>query len=173
MFEVNWSIVVNYLLPPLLRRSKISAYLNALLAPFKELNNTFNLWRADNLYKIRHSGQVCRLTAAINDAFDPDSRRFYITDSGGYQVILINADEDGYPIYLFDDFQGSAEIIHNDSAYEGGEFDFVVFTPFNLSMPDYYRLKALLDFYKLAGKRYDIVQPVAIDVPSEDLLLMD
>jgi hypothetical protein len=143
-------------MPPELRTAFNLNFLNALLFPFKELNNTFKSFRDENIYKLNHTGQVCYLKGALNDSFDVDQRRIRIEDAGGEDVTLLSLDNDQQPLIIDDDATG-AFIVHNDSAYNGGSWDFIVVIPYAFSSSEVYRLIALVDYYKLAGKRYDII----------------
>ncbi|MBE9468965.1 MAG: hypothetical protein IMY72_11700 [Bacteroidetes bacterium] len=156
MFEVNWSTVINWLMHPLMRTAFNLNFLNALLMPFKDVYNAFKLFRDTNIYKLSHTGQVCYLEGALNDAFDTDLRRLRIEDAGSDEIILLSLDTDETPLMVDDDITG-AILIHNDSAYFNSDYDFIVIIPYAFSSSELYRLKALVDYYKLAGKRYDVI----------------
>lgn len=156
MFEVNWATVVNWLMPPVLRTAFNLNFLTALLSPFQALYNQFKIYRDDNIYTLNHNSQVCYLEGALNDAFDIDQRRIRIDDAGGENVTLLNLDADEQPLMIDDDGTGYF-ITHNDSAYNGGSWDFIVVIPYVMSSSELYRLKALVNYYKLAGKRYDVI----------------
>ena len=156
MFGINFNTVVVWLMPKVFRTVFNTNWLKALVKPIITLYNKFIGKRSDNLYKLEHNGQVCYLEAALNDAFDIALRRIYISDAGGDVVKLIHRDTDETILIVGDDTQG-AFIVHNDSAYFGGSYDFIVNIPYQFSEADMYRLRALVDYYKLAGKRYDVV----------------
>ncbi|MBS2100718.1 hypothetical protein [Carboxylicivirga linearis] len=156
MFGIDFNNVVIWLIPKVLRKAFNIAWLKALVTPIISLYNQFTSYKADILYKLDHNGQVCYLEGALNDAFDTDERRIYISDAGGDTITLIHRDSDNDPLVLdADDY--SAFIMHNDSAYFGGSYDFIVNIPYQFSDASLYRLRALVDYYKLAGKRYDVV----------------
>ena len=157
MFDVNWSTVINWLMHPELRTAFNINFLNALLTPFNALYNTFKSYRDDNIYKLNHNGQVCYLEGALNDAFDIDLRRMTITDAGGLDVTLLATDADADQFIILDDDATGAFILSNDSGYNDGEWDFIVTIPYLFSSSEKFRLRALVDFYKLAGKRYDVI----------------
>lgn len=156
MFEVNWSTVINWLMHPLMRTEFNLNFLNALLWPFKQLYNTFKTFRDDNLYTLDHSGQICYLQGALNDTFDIDLRRIFITDAGGIEVQLLYPDADLKEIIVQPDPDDSL-LVYPDSFYNDGEYDFIVNVPFALSEAQVFQMKSLLDKYKLASKRYDII----------------
>ncbi len=156
MFGINFNTVVVWLIPKVLRTAFNVAWLKALVVPVVSLYNQLLTYKTDVLYKLSHNGQLCYLEGALNDTFDTALRRVYISDAGGDVITLIHRDSDGDPLLLDDDVTG-AFIIHNDSAYFGGSYDFIVNIPYQFSEADIYRLRALVDYYKLAGKRYDVV----------------
>jgi hypothetical protein len=157
MFGINFDSVVVWLIPKVLRTGFNVAWLKALVAPVVTLYNELLSYREDVLYKLSHNGQVCYLEGALNDAFDIVLRRIYISDAGGAVVTLINRDTDDNLTFINRDSDGDALLIHNDSAYFGGSYDFIVNIPYQFTEAEMYRLKALVDYYKLAGKRFDVV----------------
>lgn len=156
MFELDFDKVIIWLLPRRVRTVFNVAYLKAVLTPLFDLYNEFQEYRADINYKLEHNSQVCYMEAALNDAFDFAERRIFLTESGGEQVTLINRDTDGEALIINDDANGGI-IIHNDSAYFGGSYDFIVNIPYQFTEAEIYRLRAIVDYYKLPALRYDII----------------
>lgn len=155
-FNIDWDIIVKYLTPPILATIFNLSFIRALIFPIKELNNTFNQFRNDTFYKLCRNGQVCYLQATLNDAFDYELRRIRIEDSGTELLTTIHPDSDEKPIMLQDDETG-AFMLHNDSAY-GGDYDFIIVVPFKITFGQEQRLRALVEYYKLVGKRYDLLK---------------
>lgn len=156
---MDFNKVVVWLLPRMVRTVFNVAWLKALVQPVVLIYtglNGFLSYRNNIQYKLNHNGQVCYLEAALNDTFDTAERRIYLTDAGGDVITLINRDTDGNALIINDDPNGGI-IIHNDSAYFGGSYDFIVNIPYQFSEADIYQLRALVNFYKLAGKRYDVI----------------
>jgi len=156
MFGVDFNTVVVWLVPKVLRTGFNVNWLKALVSPIVTVYNRFTTYRTNNLYKLGHNGQVCYLEGALNDSFDPSLRRIFISDAGGDVISLIHRDSDVNALVLHDDSPGTF-IMHNDSAYFGGSYDFIVNIPYLFSQADLYRLHALVNYYKLAGKRYDVI----------------
>lgn len=157
MMEINWNKFVVLLLPLRLRMATVFGFIRSLLAPIVYIFNMLRTYETDIRYKLSHTSQVWSLEAVLNDAFDIAERRIYITDAGGEMVTLINRDTDGDALIIDQDSDGDALIIHNDSAYFGGSYDFIVNIPYQFTEAEMYRLKALVNYYKLAGKRFDVV----------------
>jgi hypothetical protein len=107
-------------------------------------------------YKLSHNGQVCYLVGALNDSFDPVERRIFITDAGGNDIVPIYPDSDLNVVVLNTDTDVSMSL-QTDSGYTGGNYDFKVNLPYRYTDATTYQIKSLIDFYKLAGKRYDLI----------------
>ncbi len=156
MFDIDFNNVVVWLLPRRIRTVFNITYLKALISPIVDIYNRFHEYRNDVNYKLAHNSQVCYLEAALNDAFDTIDRRIYLSESGGETVTLINRDTDGEALIVHDDDNGGI-VIHNDSAYFGGSYDFIVNIPYQFTEAELHRLKALVEYYKLPGLRFDVV----------------
>ncbi|MRI64678.1 hypothetical protein EDM00_11880, partial [Ornithobacterium rhinotracheale] len=118
-----------------------------------------------DIYKLEHTPQVCSLEAMLNDHFDTEQRRIRIGETLKADPFFIFAENENTPKFI----DNENDIIYlnnyNENASTGSEF--VVYLPFEvwdtqktevaLGEYRYYRIEALLDFYKLAGKKYKIV----------------
>lgn len=157
MYSVDWSNVLRGACPPRLFKKTIVAWLSVLIGPVQMLHARFMDYTVDINYKLTHSGQVCYLEGALNDEFDPVLRRLYVADAGGSVIVPLQRDSDNDPVVLGPDSGGPYIMLQPDSGYSGGNFDFIVVIPYAFSQADRYRLRSLVDYYKLAGKRYDII----------------
>ncbi len=155
MMEINWNRFVVLLLPLRKRTASIFGFIRSVLAPVVYLYNVLRTYEADIRDKLKFTSQVWAIEAVLNDTFDTAERRTYISDAGTDVITLIHRDSDEDPV-LLDDDATRAFVLHNDSAYFGGNYDFVVNIPYQFSEADIYQLRALINYYKLAGKRYDI-----------------
>ena len=79
-YKIDYKQLSASLLPTFLRQTLHVRWLWALLRPLEVLHETWLKMRAENLYKLQHSGQVCYLRKVLNDRFDPELRRIYIND---------------------------------------------------------------------------------------------
>lgn len=156
MFDLDLYKAVLWLIPSRLRTTFNVAWLKALISPLVTQYNSFITYRTEIQYKLNHNGQVCYLEAVLNDTFDVDERRIYLEDAGGESVTLLQRDTDLEPVILNDDDTG-AVIIHNDSAYNGGDYNGIVYIPYQFTDAELYRLRALVDSYRLATIKYDVV----------------
>ncbi len=163
MYNVKWSNIINWMMHPDLKTSFHLNFLNALLKPFKTISEEFNTYVTKVDYKLAHTSQVCSITGMLNDNFDNAERRIYITDGGGLDVLQIDDDSEygTREVYIINSDSDDVEsdlIVYPDSAYEGASISFIINLPsaLNLSDSDIYKMKALVDLYKLAGKTYTI-----------------
>jgi hypothetical protein len=149
-FEIDFNKLVITLLPNELRKPKLVAYLQCLIFPISKIYNTWRKYRSDNLYKIEHNAQVCYFRKALNDRFDPSLRRIYITGGHKYERLYIYTTGENRPLYIGQIFLNRTE----DYADTG--VDFIVYVPGSIIDTQFFELKALIEFYRLGGKRYKI-----------------
>ena len=148
---LNIDKLVVLLLPTFLRKPKLIAWLRMLAAPLHKLLYTFQQARTADLYNLAHNSQVCYLRKALNDEFDSEQRRIRIEDGRQKQRLYIYPRSANKPLYLGKIF------LYQRGDYIDGGVDFIVVLPKDLTY-DKYKLEALVNFYKLAGKRWQISQ---------------
>ncbi len=149
-YNINYNKLTILLLPTFLRRPKVMAFAQSLVLPIAKLHYQWKLKRDADWYKINHNGQVCYLQAALNDSLDPQLRRIYIADGNSFPRKYIYTRAENKPAYLGKIF------IYQNSEYVGTGADFIVFVPGDIITEKYYELHALIQFYKLASKRYQV-----------------
>lgn len=137
------------LTPTFLRKERFLAWLRVLHFPLIEIVDKFNFNRNENLYNLAHNGQVCYLRGALNDRFDPSQRRIKITDGNRYKREYIYTDGEQKPRFL------GTIYLRDDADYGDTGVDFIVEIPQGL-IYNQFEMKYLVDFYKLASKRYKI-----------------
>lgn len=137
------------LTPTFLRKERFLAWLRVLNFPLIEIVDKFNFNRNENIYNLAHNGQVCYLRGALNDRFDPSQRRIKITDGNRYKREYIYTLGEQKPRYL------GKMYLRQNTDYSDIGVDFIVLIPNGLQH-NAYEMKALVEFYKLASKRYKI-----------------
>ncbi|PQJ09487.1 hypothetical protein CJD36_019805 [Flavipsychrobacter stenotrophus] len=161
-----WQIVYEDLVkdttPTLLRKRKWLAWLNVLVSPIKWQYDAFTAYRNYTLYLLSHNGQVVSLQAVLNDAFDPIDRQIYIDDTDFPENIWLALDAELDPVWLPLDGEGEPVWLATDDevANAGSGPAFKVRVPVAVSLlPIYseYRLRGLVDTYRLAGKSIYVV----------------
>ena len=144
MYNLNIDKLLVMLTPTFLRKPKLVAWLRTLATPLHKLLYEFQQARQADLYNLAHNSQVCYLRKALNDEFDDEQRRIRIEDGKQKQRLYIYPRSANKPLYQRGD-------------YIDGGVDFIVVLPKDLTY-DKYKLEALVNFYKLAGKRWQISQ---------------
>lgn len=135
--------------PSILRKPVLSSFLAFISDEISDLNNLFVVHRSQNISKIIHNSQTCKLRKILNDTFDYQ-RRIKIVDGRLKKPKYIYTDSEQKPKWL------GEMIIYSKSETDGSGVDFTVLVPGELRNYQI-ELKALIDFYKLAGKRYKIL----------------
>lgn len=125
------------------------AWLETLTLPISNLHVRWKTFRDNNLYIINHNGQVVYLRAALNDSFDSEQRRIDIVDGNRFGRSYIYTVGEQKPVFLNTFFLRPA----SDFADTG--VDFIVTIPSNVPY-NLFDMTALIEFYKIASKRYKI-----------------
>jgi len=149
MYNFNIDKLLVLLTPTFLRKRKLVAWLRTLAMPLNKLLDDFKVHRERDLYNLTHNSQVCYLRKALNDEFDPQLRRIKIEDGTRNIRRYIYQRNVNRPLYL------GRMFLYLRGNYIDGGVDFVVVLPRGLEY-DKYKLEALVNFYKLAGKRWTI-----------------
>jgi len=157
VFNINYDIIVQLLLPVWLRQPKQIAFLKAVLKPLKQLYNTFVAYRLKTLSDISHTGQVMYIEHLLNgDAMSVDD--IYLSDNIGSRLddYIYNQAEGQVPVYVYN--SGDPELVlwfvRNDQEYYFID-DFIVNIPNGVVVSEA-NIKNIVNKYKQAGKRYSI-----------------
>lgn len=140
---LNW-------LPTFLRRPLWSAFVLALAEPLARLHDAWLVFRSNNLYKLAHNGQIPFFEKALNDSLDPSERRIRIADGSRFGRLYIYTSGEEKPLFL-----GKAYLRPSTDFVDTG-VDFIVLTPAKIVDEQFALLKSLIEFYKIASKRYKI-----------------
>jgi hypothetical protein len=138
------------LLPTFLRKPKMIAFVITVFSPIKSLHYKWLQKRDFDWYRLTHTDQVCKLRKVLNDNLDPSLRRIYLGVGTAFPRQYIYTESENKPKYLGNFF------IKSQNEYENTGVDFIVFVPTEIINASIYQLKYLLNYYKLAGKRYNI-----------------
>ncbi len=150
IFDVDIRKLGILLLPTLLRKHKMVAWMRALVTPLDTLHYNFVNKRNADIYNLSHNGQKCYLRKVLNDAFDSQLRRVRIDDAPRY------ASE-----YVYTRAEGKSKFLGKMTIRTRGEnqvtgLNFIVQVPAELQHLGL-QIGALVDYYKLASKRYKII----------------
>ncbi|NLN33875.1 MAG: hypothetical protein GX159_09830 [Flavobacteriaceae bacterium] len=148
-FDLNVDKLVILLLRTYLRFPKRIAYLQTLAKPLKRIHYEWKINRLKNLYRISHNWMKCYMESALNDEFDPQLRRITIDEPDIHLNKYIYTQSENKPKFL------GTMYLRTSAELDGSGMDFTV--NFNGASGNIYDIRALVDFYKMAGPRYNII----------------
>ena len=158
-FNVNIKRLALLVLPTWLRRPLVGALIYAGVTPLGRLTQELRKYRNTTHYRLRHNGQVCKLRGVLNDEFDPALRRITVEDRDSATMIeaaIIYRREVARWVMVPCRGFGAA-IIHREGFSGTSGYDFWVNVPDELRTAGIEtRMRAIINTYKLASKRYTI-----------------
>lgn len=158
-YNVNIKRLALLTLPTWLRRPLAGALIYAGVSPLGRLLGELRAYRSATSYRLSHNGQVCKLRGVLNDEFDPELRRIEIEDSdstGNREAATVWLREMGRWVMVPRRGAGGASI-HREGFGGTSGYDFWVTVPGELRTAETEtRLRAIVNTYKLASKRYAI-----------------
>ncbi len=119
------------LVPPLVRRPRLLALLNAFLQPLAELNAVVVAYAIGARRTLAYNCQTLAFEGLLNDAFDPTLRRIRIANTDvDFQPDFYNlAREAQPPNFLFRRSEGAAPVFLRSYAEYFGAVGFIVLVP--------------------------------------------
>ena len=159
VFRVDFDKWILTVLPSFLRRRVLFALCRALCAPVKTLYGRFLDARNAHLYRLAHSGQVCYLRAALNDAFR--SKGFDIVDYDDQRGEWVYAKADSMAGQLLakeesrnipEDGEPAMPILYDETRLNLPQNYFVVIVPWEIYTTRLDNVKAVVDKYRLISK---------------------
>ena len=154
-FDVNRFII--QLLPPLLRKRSIYAFLRVMIYPVKQLHATFLAYKEGVDRKLTYNSFQNYLERFLNSIFYFEYKAIYITDVEIQWADLAFQYESADPDYM--SYQDETPAIAfelsstSPSAITG---QFVVHVPAALSQADIATVRNWVNFYKIAGTTFTI-----------------
>lgn len=159
IFNVNIKRLALLTLPTWLRRPLAGALIYAGVTPLGRLLQELRTYRNATRYRLNHNGQVCKLRGVLNDEFDPELRRIEIEDSDSMESGEASTAwqrETGRWVMVPQRRTGVVSI-HREGFSGASGYDFWVTMPEELRDSETEtRLRAIVNMYKLASKRYAI-----------------
>lgn len=156
-YDISYQRLALALVPLAMRQPVLMAFLYVLLSPVIYCASLFERFRTDTDYRLTHNGQVCYLTAVLNDRFDPTLRRITITDVEPLRGNILYLREES--TFLMAPRRSGTAVTINRRGFSGSDsVDFAVIVPATLrgTFPQN-QMQALINTYKLASKRYIIL----------------
>lgn len=154
-YKIDFDKLILLLLPTFLRKPVLFGYLKALVSPLAgSTESVYERWfqlRDDNLKILKYNSQGCYLRGALNDNFDSELRRITIGDTAQLDQDYLYTKAENLEVYL------GTMFLESDFNYVSGAVDFLVNVPAAILDEKINEITALVDFYKLAGKSYQLV----------------
>lgn len=153
-YKIDWDRLILLLLPTFLRKPVLFGFVKSLLAPVSKLHYKWSLTvRDENLEKLSYNGQRCYLRKVLNDKWDGDDdlRRIYIGDTQNTVQTYLYTSAENLQVYL------GTMFLENEFNYAGTSVDFLVYVPQSILDLKENEIIAAVNFYKLAGKQYNII----------------
>lgn len=158
LITIDFAQLVYRLLPTHKRLPKRLMLFRWPFAQLTLLFQEFKTWRADVFYRLNVNGQTLSLQTYLNRAVAGSNNRILIQGYNDNGIWVQRSDEDG-EAYMIEAGIAPSETSQN-VAMQGEitpltDVDFYVHIPATASVPDVARI---VNKYKLAGKRYQIIQ---------------
>jgi hypothetical protein len=156
MITVEIEEVCANITPPRLRSTELMEVVQTIGSAFAFTLEKLYEEAEIRRYETAFTGQVIYLEHLLNDLFDLDLRRIYITNNAiGQSVYLFNKVEGNEPVYLYN----KSEIPPNAPLYLVNKteffYSFIIHVP-NGIITNWDEFRAWVDKYKLKSKMYII-----------------
>ncbi len=159
-YRVRFADLATQLLPSLLRRPRLVAWLAALLSPLEMLYQDFVAYQRATFRELAYSSQTLVFEGALNDQFDPYTRRIRIVNQEvELTPLYLNFRDENQPDEKFIGFTVEGRPFRY--CYQYTEFDtqldFIVRVPSALRSPERTtQLNARINRFRYATKKYAI-----------------
>lgn len=157
-YNIDWLYIIRILVPPVYRTTNHLDWLQALLKPVRSLYSAFLTYKSDKMYFASIRFQKIYMEKMLNDLYDNDNRRIYIEDATRLTAVYVANKALGYPpVYVHNSSVTHDPLwVYSKSSYVA-QLDFVVKVPVSIySDLNLDQMKAYINDYKFAGKRYEI-----------------
>lgn len=146
------------LLPTMLRKPLLMVLLQCATVRIRQKHSELLQKREDNLYRLHHTGQVCYLRAALNDAFAGRSCDFVIEDSEVTSEWIYVLSETEYP---YDQLLIKSETETDGVTVWSEDYILIETTPFMVGVPpeiyasadEMDKVRHIVNGYKLLSKK--------------------
>lgn len=156
-FSIDFSETLRQLSPTFFRGERFEAFNSSSGSALQSLSD-------DLLYKMQHDCSVIYLEKMLNEQFNISgynrsnhvaTRKIYIADAPFIERDYLHLNQENETIWLFDDDEPDEFEQEYIDVSLGNYYHFVVNIPESIEI-DQVKLRALVDYYKLAGKKYII-----------------
>jgi hypothetical protein len=155
IYNVNWNKLVSWLLPNELFKPKMFAWCKSLVVGVSSLHTLFLQFRKQTNYHLSITGQITKLVLLLNDKYDKTQRRIYITDGQRGDEVYIFLENEVKDLSLYTTTENQPIYIFNSGEVGANKAHFIVHVPLSIQF-DEAAMRALINIYKIPGKRYQI-----------------
>jgi hypothetical protein len=157
VFSIDFNVLLQILLP--LRKRKLirQSWLAALISPVVYLYQLFLNQRQTHLYTLSHTSQVVYMQAILNDRFDMQLRRIYISDTPDISPQTLFTNPEQKYAFLYTTAENENLPLYTQTEIAGAQNGFILNIPAILNV-DHVLLSALVDAYRLPSKNKYIIQ---------------
>lgn len=138
-----------------LRQPKQLAWLNALVTPINQLHTIFLYYRANVIYRINITPQICYLEQLLNDRFDIQQRRIRIRKPVAREPLVLFQKVENKPVALFTKAEDQHQVLWQRAESQMFTVDFIVEVPVFVSF-DLAELTEMVNTYKLLSKTFKV-----------------
>lgn len=155
MYDINFTKLISWLIPPVLKSNFLPLLLNAFMTPIKKNYRAFIQYKNESEYRLVNNSQVCYLIKILNDRFDLEKRQIVVSDSVRHEQLYIYISDEGDHKAV----STGEEFIRSKTDFADTGVDFSVLLPssMQINQNEMYEMQSLINSYKLVGKRYKIV----------------
>jgi len=157
MYNIDLNRAVRQYLPVRKKQPVMLALVYSLIYPVIEIYDRFLIFRETILFKARYNSQIMYIEHLLNSYFNEGGTDIYIQDGVIIDEFhLFKTVEPNDPIYIYKVSEGGTDLyLYNDVEYDS-VLDFTVNVPSSI-VYDTNLMKAWINRYKMAGKKYQIV----------------
>ena len=158
IYDFDIELQIKRLTPTRKRTQDVIDWVVSLVRGTKKTQEDFKAYRDDTLRTLSYNSQTLIFNKLLNDSCDPTLARIYIDNSAddledSYMYFIEENQEDAFCYDLSEEpFNG--RYMYSIQEYRS-PYDFTVNVPTDLAGKEA-TIRSLVNFYKLAGKRYII-----------------
>lgn len=155
IYNIIYSRLVTWLTPKLLRKNKLLAFIGVAIKPVQFVYQDLLKYRAQKLYDLSITPQVCYLQKLLNDRYDYAQRRITIIDAVDQEPVYFFRRSENKPVYMYRRSEDQPVYFYTRGEVGALRNDFVVLVPAAIAFP-LEEMRSLVQLNKLASKKFAI-----------------
>jgi hypothetical protein len=157
IFNVDYKKLEMWLTPFDLRKSKLTAFLDALVSGVRHCYKDFRKYRKYIDYWLGITTQVCFMEKALNDKYDPLQRRIRIDDPFERLATPFFLKIENKPVTVYTKAEDNPLVLFTKKETSLFTVDFIVIVPLDLVF-DETEMTAFVIYIKLVTRTFQIVR---------------